>query len=85
MEVSVSKKRRDIEIMDIFDIEIDVANDAAKRREMGQVEKYNFFEIMLEYCFFDNNDKPAKIMADVLKSQPGERLDDSIIRADANL
>ena len=85
MEVSVSKKRRDIEIMDIFDMEIDVANDAAKRREMGQVEKYNFFEIMLEYCFFDNNDKPAKIMADVLKSQPGERLDDSIIRADANL
>lgn len=85
MEVSVTKKRRDIEIMDIFDMEIDVANDAAKRREMGQVEKYNFFEIMLEYCFFDNNDKPAKIMADVLKSQPGEKLDDSIIRADANL
>ena len=81
----MTKKKRDIEIMDIFDMEIDVANDAARRRELGQVEKYNFFEIMLEYCFFENNDRPAKVMADVLKSRPGEQLDDSMIRADQNL
>jgi hypothetical protein len=32
LEVSISKKRRDIEIMDIFDMEIDVANEAARRK-----------------------------------------------------
>ena len=32
LEVSITKKRRDIEIMDIFDMEIDVANEAARRK-----------------------------------------------------
>jgi hypothetical protein len=38
---------------------------------MGQLEKYNFFDVMLDYCFFNNDDQPAKVMADVLKSKPG--------------
>lgn len=86
MEVSVVKKRKaDIEIMDIFDMEIDVANEAAKRKEMGHLEKYNFFDVMLDYCFFDNDDKAAQTLAGVYKSAPGVKLTDGSIRADPSL
>jgi len=48
-----------------------------------------FFEVMLKYCFFENNDDPAKVAAEVLKPVPFEGampdMNDSIIRTDKSL
>ena len=41
---------------------------------------------MLDYCFFENDDQPARVAAEVLKSQSfPSHLDDSMIRMDASL
>ena len=39
---------------------------------------------MLDYCFFENDDEPAKVAAEVLKSNK-DQVDDTIIRKDASL
>ena len=41
---------------------------------------------MLDYCFFDNDDEPAKVAATVLRStaEPSA-IDDTILRKDASL
>lgn len=41
---------------------------------------------MLDYCFFENDDKPAKVAAKVLlKDSRNPNIDDSIIRQDDSL
>jgi len=44
---------------------------------------------MLEYCFFENEDEPARVAAEVLKPWPeggaASNLDDSVIRMDKSL
>ena len=42
--------------MDIFDQEIEVNSDIAKDKKPT---RSNFFEVMLDYCFFENDDEPA--------------------------
>lgn len=41
-----------------------------KRKEKGgnKPTRSNFFEVMLDYCFFENDDEPAQVAAEVLKS-----------------
>lgn len=51
------------ELMDIFDQEIDVTDiDHRGKNENEESKKptrSNFFEVMLDYCFFENDDEPA--------------------------
>jgi len=57
-----------------------LANQAAGRR----AKKNSFYEVMLEQCFFENDDSLAKVAADVLVQDAprGQRVDDSRIRGD---
>lgn len=49
-------------------------------------QRSNFFEVMLDYCFFENDDEPAKVAATVLKSTDApSAVDDTILRKDAGL
>ena len=81
-------KSNNHELMDIFDQEIDVMDLSDKRKEKGgnKPTRSNFFEVMLDYCFFENDDEPAQVAAEVLKSQNApSNVDDSIIRMDITL
>jgi hypothetical protein len=45
-----------------------------------------FFEVMLDFCFFENDDEPAKVAMELLKSDLGStNIDDSVIRLDRGL
>ena len=44
-----------------------------------------FFDVMLDYCFFENDDEPAKVAADMLKATNAALVDDSILRVDKGL
>ena len=42
--------------------------------------------MLIDYCFFDNDDKPAKIAAAVIKGPTGRhRIDDSLLKSDQAL
>lgn len=41
---------------------------------------------MLDYCFFENDDEPARVAATVLKSTAGpSAVDDTVLRKEAGL
>ena len=77
------KNNNNHELMDIFDQEIEVNSDVTKEKKPT---RSNFFEVMLDYCFFENDDEPALVAAEVIKSQyQPSNIDDSIIRMDQSL
>jgi hypothetical protein len=58
---------------------------SSKKGAQGS-QRSNFFEVMLDYCFFQNDDAPAQVAAEVLNgNKDPEKIDDSIIRKDASL
>ena len=56
----------ELEMVDIFhqDIEID---DPEQRMAGKEGNQETFFDVLLDYCFFENDDEPAKVAAGVLK------------------
>lgn len=71
--------------MDIFDQEIEINSDMNKDKSTKPTRS-NFFEVMLDYCFYENDDEPAQVAAEVIKSQnQPSNIDDSIIRMDVSL
>ena len=47
------------------------------------IKKNTFYEVMLDYCFFDNDDAAAKVAAQILRV--GKRADDTLLRQNENL
>ena len=81
----------DLDMIDIFnqDIEIDPNSRGGTKQSSKSAKINNFFDVMLEYCFFENEDEPARVAAEILKPWPESgapsNLDDSIIRMDRSL
>jgi hypothetical protein len=48
------------EFMDIYDQEIDIKDGLnGKDDDCEGTEKATFFDVMIDFCFFENSDKPA--------------------------
>jgi hypothetical protein len=95
MEISVAKasgkkpsRANELEMVDIFneDIEVDDPQQRAGGREAAQT---TFFDVLLDYCFFENDDEPARAAASLLSPVPESgaptNTDDSILRMEKGL
>ena len=78
----------DLDMIDIFNQDIDV-DPHSRAAAAKAATKHNFFEVMVEYCFFENEDEPARVAAEILKPWPESgaptNFDDSAIRMDRSL
>ena len=99
IETSVTKSKEkkkkqpnpftDLEMIDIYSHDIQIDDPEKKGKDAPSQPENTFFDIMLQYCFFDNDDEPAKVAAEILKP-PSETgglgsVDDSILRFDKSL
>jgi len=57
----------ELDMVDIFSHDIEI--DDPEQRNLGESDEKTetFYDVMLDYCFFDNNDEPARVAAEVLK------------------
>lgn len=78
----------DLDMIDIFNQDIDV-DPHSRAAAAKAATKHNFFEVMVEYCFLENGDEPARVAAEILKPWPESgaptNFDDSAIRMDRSL
>ena len=79
-------------LMEICDHDIDIVDHASSRhpgrnKQAGKGRKKIFFEVMLDFCFFENDDEASKVAADVLKSKESanQNVDDSYLKDNPSL
>lgn len=81
----------ELEMLEIYNHDINLENPQrpTNQAKEGNQSQDTLFDVMLDYCFFENDDEPAQVAAEILRpvgdSGASAHIDDSILRKEKNL